>query len=183
MIAATDPRRSKRSRARGIGRPTGRRASRARELAGRWRSRRAGRMFARRRQERRDADRSRFDATCVKQQASPRSALRWSTTSRVHPCSPPTSRSSLPLLLGLNRPGRTSATGLLAWLLWMEAAQTAGARLGWGSRIRLVAVPLPMVAAVDALALYRVRPTEQSATASPRGTQGKVPERHPPVTW
>jgi arsenical pump membrane protein len=59
------------------------------------------------------------------------------------------------LLVGLNLGPNLFVTGSLAWLLWLKAARTAGARpsIGKASRLGLVAVPLSMVAALGVLTL------------------------------
>ena len=59
------------------------------------------------------------------------------------------------LLIGLNLGPNLFVTGSLAWLLWLRAAGTAGARpsLRTASRLGLVVVPLSLAAALGALAL------------------------------
>jgi arsenical pump membrane protein len=59
------------------------------------------------------------------------------------------------LLIGLNLGPNLFVTGSLAWLLWLQAARTAGAQpsIGKASRLGLVAVPLSMAAALGLLAL------------------------------
>jgi arsenical pump membrane protein len=59
------------------------------------------------------------------------------------------------LLIGLNLGPNLFVTGSLAWLLWLRAARSAGARpsLARASRIGAVAVPLSMAAALAVLAL------------------------------
>ena len=59
------------------------------------------------------------------------------------------------LIVGLNLGPNLCVTGSLAWLLWLRAARSAGARPSpWrASAIGLVAVPLSMAAALAALAL------------------------------
>ncbi len=59
------------------------------------------------------------------------------------------------LLIGLNLGPNLFVTGSLAWLLWLQAARTAGARpsVARASRLGLVAVPLSMAAALGVLAL------------------------------
>jgi arsenical pump membrane protein len=59
------------------------------------------------------------------------------------------------LLVGLNLGPNLCVTGSLAWLLWLRAARSAGARpsLARASRIGAVAVPLSLAAALAGLAL------------------------------
>jgi arsenical pump membrane protein len=59
------------------------------------------------------------------------------------------------LLIGLNLGPNLFATGSLAWLLWLRAARTAGARpsIAKASRLGAVAVPLSMALALGALIL------------------------------
>jgi arsenical pump membrane protein len=59
------------------------------------------------------------------------------------------------MLIGLNLGPNLFVTGSLAWLLWLQAARTAGARpsIAKASRLGLVAVPLSMAAALGLLAL------------------------------
>jgi arsenical pump membrane protein len=59
------------------------------------------------------------------------------------------------LLIGLNLGPNLFVTGSLAWILWLRAARTAGARpsVARASRLGLVAVPLSMALALGALAL------------------------------
>ncbi len=59
------------------------------------------------------------------------------------------------LIVGLNLGPNLAATGSLAWLLWLRAARSAGARpsLRRASAIGLAAVPLSMAAALACLAL------------------------------
>jgi arsenical pump membrane protein len=57
------------------------------------------------------------------------------------------------LLIGLNLGPNLFVTGSLAWILWLKAAQMAGARpsLARASRLGAIAVPLSMVAALAVL--------------------------------
>jgi arsenical pump membrane protein len=59
------------------------------------------------------------------------------------------------LLVGLNLGPNLFVTGSLAWLLWLRAAWSAGARpsLAKASRFGVIAVPLSMAAALGALIL------------------------------
>jgi arsenical pump membrane protein len=59
------------------------------------------------------------------------------------------------LLIGLNLGPNLFVTGSLAWLLWLQAARTAGAQpsIAKASRLGLVAVPLSMAAALGVLAI------------------------------
>jgi arsenical pump membrane protein len=59
------------------------------------------------------------------------------------------------LLVGLNIGPNLFVTGSLAWLLWLRAAKSAGARpsIGKASLLGIVAVPLSMAAALGMLAL------------------------------
>jgi arsenical pump membrane protein len=59
------------------------------------------------------------------------------------------------LLIGLNLGPNLCVTGSLAWLLWLRAARSAGARpsLLHATRLGLVAAPLSIAAAVAALSL------------------------------
>lgn len=59
------------------------------------------------------------------------------------------------LLIGLNLGPNLFVTGSLAWLLWLQAARTAGAQpsIAKASRLGLVAVPLSMAAALGLLSL------------------------------
>jgi arsenical pump membrane protein len=59
------------------------------------------------------------------------------------------------LLAGLNLGPNLCVTGSLAWLLWLQAARSAGASpsLRRASRLGVIAVPLSLVVAVVALAL------------------------------
>lgn len=59
------------------------------------------------------------------------------------------------LIVGLNLGPNLCVTGSLAWLLWLRAARSAGARpsLGRASAIGLAAVPLSIAAALVCLAL------------------------------
>jgi arsenical pump membrane protein len=59
------------------------------------------------------------------------------------------------MLIGLNLGPNLFVTGSLAWLLWLQAARTAGAQpsIAKASRLGLVAVPLSMVAALGLLSL------------------------------
>jgi arsenical pump membrane protein len=59
------------------------------------------------------------------------------------------------LLIGLNLGPNLFVTGSLAWLLWLQAARTAGAQpsIARASRLGLVAVPLSMAAALGLLAM------------------------------
>jgi len=59
------------------------------------------------------------------------------------------------LLIGLNLGPNLFVTGSLAWLLWLQAARSAGAEpsIAKASRLGLVAVPLSMAAALGLLAL------------------------------
>lgn len=59
------------------------------------------------------------------------------------------------LLIGLNLGPNLFVTGSLAWLLWLRAARTAGARpsVARASRAGAIAVPLSMAAALAVLAL------------------------------
>ena len=61
----------------------------------------------------------------------------------------------LSLLIGLDLGPNLFVTGSLAWLLWLRAARSAGARpsIAAASRIGCVAVPLSMAAALGVLAL------------------------------
>jgi arsenical pump membrane protein len=63
------------------------------------------------------------------------------------------------LLVGLNLGPNLCVTGSLAWLLWLRAARSAGARpsLAKASRLGAVAVPLSMAAALGALSLSGLR--------------------------
>ncbi len=63
------------------------------------------------------------------------------------------------LLVGLNLGPNLFATGSLAWILWLRAAQRAGARpsIARASRFGMVAVPLSMAAALGVLALTGLR--------------------------
>ena len=65
----------------------------------------------------------------------------------------------LSLLIGLDLGPNLFVTGSLAWLLWLRAARSAGARpsIATASRIGLVAVPLSMAAALGVLALGAFR--------------------------
>ncbi len=62
---------------------------------------------------------------------------------------------SFALLIGLNLGPNAFITGSLAWVLWLRAATTAGAKpsIRRATRIGLVAVPFSMVAAIAALSL------------------------------
>jgi arsenical pump membrane protein len=57
------------------------------------------------------------------------------------------------LLIGLNLGPNLFVTGSLAWMLWLRAARTAGARpsITKASRIGVLAVPLSMAAALAVL--------------------------------
>jgi arsenical pump membrane protein len=57
------------------------------------------------------------------------------------------------LLIGLNLGPNLFVTGSLAWILWLKAAQMAGARpsLARASRLGAIAVPLSMAAALAVL--------------------------------
>jgi arsenical pump membrane protein len=59
------------------------------------------------------------------------------------------------LLIGLNLGPNLFVSGSLAWILWLRAARSAGARpsIAHASRLGAVAVPLSMAAALAALAL------------------------------
>ena len=59
------------------------------------------------------------------------------------------------LLVGLNLGPNLFVTGSLAWILWLRAARSAGARpsIAKASRLGVVAVPLSMAAALGALTL------------------------------
>jgi arsenical pump membrane protein len=59
------------------------------------------------------------------------------------------------LLVGLNLGPNLFVTGSLAWMLWLRAARSAGARpsLAKASRLAMIAVPLSMAAALGALIL------------------------------
>ncbi len=59
------------------------------------------------------------------------------------------------LLVGLNIGPNLFVTGSLAWLLWVRAAKSAGARpsIAKASLLGVVAVPLSMAAALGMLAL------------------------------
>jgi arsenical pump membrane protein len=59
------------------------------------------------------------------------------------------------LLVGLNLGPNLFVSGSLAWVLWLRAARTSGARpsITKASRLSLVAVPLSMAAALGALVL------------------------------
>jgi arsenical pump membrane protein len=59
------------------------------------------------------------------------------------------------LLVGLNLGPNLFVTGSLAWVLWWQAARTAGAEpsIRRATRIGVVAVPLSLVAALAALTL------------------------------
>ena len=63
------------------------------------------------------------------------------------------------LLVGLNLGPNLFVTGSLAWILWLRAARTAGARpsIAKASRLGAVTVPLSMAAAVGALVLTGAR--------------------------
>jgi arsenical pump membrane protein len=63
------------------------------------------------------------------------------------------------VLVGLNLGPNLFVTGSLAWILWLRAARTAGARpsIAKASRLGTVAVPLSMAAALGALALTGAR--------------------------
>jgi arsenical pump membrane protein len=63
------------------------------------------------------------------------------------------------VLVGLNLGPNLFVTGSLAWILWLRAARTAGARpsIAKASRLGAVAVPLSMAAALGALALTGAR--------------------------
>jgi arsenical pump membrane protein len=63
------------------------------------------------------------------------------------------------LLIGLNLGPNLFVTGSLAWLLWLRAARTAGARpsIAKATRLGAVSVPLSMVAALGVLALIGSR--------------------------
>ncbi|HTW09288.1 MAG TPA: SLC13 family permease, partial [Acidimicrobiales bacterium] len=63
------------------------------------------------------------------------------------------------LLVGLNLGPNLGVTGSLAWLLWLRAARTAGARpsLAKASRLGAIAVPLSMAAAMGALTISGLR--------------------------
>jgi arsenical pump membrane protein len=63
------------------------------------------------------------------------------------------------LLVGLNLGPNLYVTGSLAWLLWLRAARSAGARpsLAKASRLGALVVPLSMAAALGALALSGLR--------------------------
>jgi arsenical pump membrane protein len=63
------------------------------------------------------------------------------------------------LLIGLNLGPNLFVTGSLAWVLWLRAARSAGARpsIGKASRLGVLTVPLSMAAALGALALSGVR--------------------------
>ena len=75
----------------------------------------------------------------------------------VRPCGPP--HHPFALLVGLNLGPNLFVTGSLAWILWLRAAQTAGARpsIAKASRLGAVTVPLSMAAAVGALVLTGAR--------------------------
>ena len=57
------------------------------------------------------------------------------------------------LLIGLNLGPNLFVTGSLAWVLWLRAAKSAGARpsVAKASRIGVLAVPLSMIAALGVL--------------------------------
>jgi arsenical pump membrane protein len=59
------------------------------------------------------------------------------------------------LMIGLNLGPNLFVTGSLAWMLWLRAARSAGARpsLAKASRFGMIAVPLSMAAALGALIL------------------------------
>jgi arsenical pump membrane protein len=63
------------------------------------------------------------------------------------------------LLVGLNLGPNLFVTGSLAWILWLRAARTAGARpsIAKASRLGAITVPLSMAAALGALALTGAR--------------------------
>jgi arsenical pump membrane protein len=63
------------------------------------------------------------------------------------------------LLVGLNIGPNLFVSGSLAWILWLRAARSAGARpsVAHASRLGVVAVPLSMAAALAALALTGTR--------------------------
>jgi len=66
-----------------------------------------------------------------------------------------TPRNPFALLVGLNLGPNLFVTGSLAWILWLRAARTAGAKpsITKATRLGLVAAPLSMGAALGALAL------------------------------
>jgi arsenical pump membrane protein len=63
------------------------------------------------------------------------------------------------LLVGLNVGPNLFVTGSLAWILWLRAARTAGARpsIAKASHLGMAAVPLSMAVALVALALAGTR--------------------------
>jgi arsenical pump membrane protein len=63
------------------------------------------------------------------------------------------------LLVGLNLGPNLFVTGSLAWVLWLRAARTAGARpsIAKASRLGAITVPLSMAAALGALVLTGAR--------------------------
>ena len=63
------------------------------------------------------------------------------------------------MLVGLNLGPNLFVTGSLAWILWLRAARTAGARpsIAKASRLGAFAVPLSMAAALGALVLTGTR--------------------------
>jgi arsenical pump membrane protein len=65
----------------------------------------------------------------------------------------------LALLVGLDLGPNLAVTGSLAWVLWLRAARTAGARpsVARAARLGLVAVPLSMAAALACLAVTGAR--------------------------
>jgi arsenical pump membrane protein len=62
------------------------------------------------------------------------------------------------LLIGLNLGPNLFMTGSLAWILWRRAARTAGAQpsIAHASRLGIIAAPLSIAAALEALALTGV---------------------------
>ena len=66
-----------------------------------------------------------------------------------------TPRHPFSLLVGLDLGPNLFVTGSLAWILWLRAARTAGARpsVARASRLGALAVPLSMTLAVGALIL------------------------------
>jgi arsenical pump membrane protein len=63
------------------------------------------------------------------------------------------------LLVGLNLGPNLCVTGSLAWLLWLKAARSAGARpsLRSASKLGIICVPLSMAAALAVLAAMGAR--------------------------
>jgi arsenical pump membrane protein len=70
-----------------------------------------------------------------------------------------THRHPFALLVGLNLGPDLFITGSLAWILWLRAARTAGARpsIAHASRLGAIVVPFSIAAALGALALTGAR--------------------------